>query len=151
MVDCNTTLQNALADLGKIIEDTNAKIIADTLPALPGYSTELKVLFQNLIGNALKFTKKDTRPELKITARQIEDLWEFSFRDNGIGIDEINHQKIFDIFNRLHSRSEYEGSGIGLAHCRKIVELHGGTIWVLSSPGSGSTFYFTIPIVASGA
>lgn len=146
IVDCNIILRQVLTDLGKIIEDSGATISSDPLPILPGYPTELKLLFQNLISNSLKFSQKDTPPATRITVQQQkEGFWEFSIQDNGIGIDETNHQKIFDIFKRLHPQSVYQGSGIGLAHCRKIVEVHGGKIWVESALGKGSTFHFTLP------
>jgi|GEM_PF-3618030 len=144
-VDGNLLLRHALADLGKTIQETGAKIEAEALPTLDGYATELQLLFQNLIANALKFRKKDLPPTIHIGAKRNDGYWEFSFRDNGIGIDEKNRDQIFIIFKKLHPRSAYDGSGIGLAHCKKIVEVHGGRIWMESEPGVGSTFYFTIP------
>ena len=102
-------------------------------------------MFQNLITNAIKFQKKDTAPLVKISAQQENGHWKFSFTDNGIGIEDQYTEMIFTLFQRLHLKSEYEGTGIGLAHCRKIVHLHGGQIWVDSHPNEGSTFYFTIP------
>lgn len=143
-VDCNMVLRDALADLGKIIEEEEAAIEKDNLPVVKGYTTELKLLFQNLISNSLKFRKKDRRPSVKISAQEKDGYWQFSFSDNGIGIEEKNLQKIFIIFKRLHTRTQYEGSGIGLAHCKKIVELHGGRIWVESTMGEGSIFNFTL-------
>jgi light-regulated signal transduction histidine kinase (bacteriophytochrome) len=115
------------------------------LPVISGYATELKQLFQNLITNAIKFRKKETLPEIYISVHKNENYWQFAFKDNGIGIEEKYNEKIFAIFQRLHTRTEYEGSGIGLSHCKKIVELHKGRIWVNSTPGEGSTFYFTLP------
>ena len=115
------------------------------LPVINGYATELKQLFQNLITNAIKFRKKETPPAINISVQKNEGYWEFAFKDNGIGIEEKYNEKIFLIFQRLHTRTEYEGSGIGLSHCKKIVELHKGKIWVESKPGEGSTFYFTLP------
>jgi light-regulated signal transduction histidine kinase (bacteriophytochrome) len=143
-IDCTIMLHEVLADLGKAIKETNADIKSDPLPVISGYSTEIQQLFQNLITNAIKFRKKDTRPQIRISAKRIKGYWEFAFRDNGIGIDEKHNEKIFIIFQRLHTRGEYKGSGIGLSHCKKIVELHGGKIWVQSAPGDGSTFNFTI-------
>jgi len=143
-VNCNVVLQDVLADLDMAIKETGADIQYDSLPVINGYSTELKQLFQNLIANAIKFRKKETGPEINITVQKKESYWQFAFEDNGIGIAENHNEKIFAIFQRLHTRSEYEGSGIGLSHCKKIVELHHGKIWVESTPNKGSTFYFTI-------
>lgn len=144
-VDCNLVLQNIRADLAMVIGEAKADIQAETLPVINGYPTEIKLLFQNLITNAIKFRKKDVVPLIAISALNMESHWEFAFSDNGIGIDKKYSEKIFVIFQRLHNRTEYEGSGIGLAHCKKIVELLGGQIWLDSIPGEGTTFYFTIP------
>jgi light-regulated signal transduction histidine kinase (bacteriophytochrome) len=104
----------------------------------------MKQLFQNLIINAIKFRKKGTTPEIEISAEKHNGHWKFLVKDNGIGIDPKQADRIFVIFQRLHTRNEYEGSGIGLSHCKKIAELHKGKIWVESTPGEGSSFYFTI-------
>jgi signal transduction histidine kinase len=143
-VDCNVILDEVLADLTRVIKENKAEIKAGILPVVNGFSTELKLLFQNLISNSIKFRKPETAPVIEITSRKENGHWLFSFSDNGIGIDKQYQQRIFIIFQRLHNRSVYEGSGIGLAHCKKIVELHGGKIWVESKVGEGSTFYFTI-------
>lgn len=143
-IDCNDIINTVLADLHTAIEESGAMITAERLPVIQGYTTELKQLFQNLIINAIKFRKKETYPEIHITSRQTGAGYEFAVRDNGIGIAEEHGERIFVIFQRLHTRTQYEGSGIGLSHCKKIVELHGGKIWVKSKPGEGSTFYFTI-------
>ena len=143
-IDCNKTLNEVLADLGTSISEANANIQYTPLPVINGYPTEMKQLFQNLITNGMKFRKKGTTPEIKISAQRIKDSWQFAFQDNGIGIDPKHNEKIFVIFQRLHTRNDYEGSGIGLSHCKKIVELHKGKIWVDSKVGQGSTFYFTI-------
>lgn len=143
-VDCNTILKSVLADLHVAIREAKANISHMPLPVINGYPIEIKQLFQNLIVNAIKFRKKDTIPVIKISIRKLKNAWEFSFKDNGIGIEEQHLEKIFNIFQRLHNRTEYEGSGIGLSYCKKIVELHHGRIWVESVPGMGSTFYFTI-------
>lgn len=144
-VDCNEILANVMADLSSAIEETNAKIsIKEPLPVVKGYATELKQLFQNLISNSIKFHKENLAPEITISSKKIPGAWEFSFHDNGIGIDKQHHERIFIIFQRLHNRMEYEGSGIGLSHCKKIVELHGGKLWVDSQPGQGSNFQFTL-------
>ncbi|MBS1564138.1 MAG: PAS domain S-box protein [Bacteroidetes bacterium] len=144
--DCNRLLGEVLEDLGKVIQENNARIVATSLPVIQNVlPTEIKLLFQNLVTNSIKFHKPGISPEINIDARRENGHWLFSFRDNGIGIDDQHHERIFIIFQRLHTREEYEGSGIGLAHCKKIVELHGGRIWVSSSPQEGSTFHFTIP------
>jgi len=145
-VDCNKTLHQVLADLGAAINDAKADIQHHPLPVISGYPTEIKQLFQNLIINAIKFQKKGVAPKIKISVQQIKNKWEFAFEDNGIGIEKKHSEKIFNIFQRLHTRTEYEGSGIGLSHCKKIVELHKGEIWVESTFGEGSTFNFTLPI-----
>lgn len=147
-VDCNTLLEIVLADLALFIQEKEAKVEIEALPQIEGYYTELRSLFQNLISNAIKFRKPDVTPEVRVNAQQRQGEWVFSVQDNGIGMEKKNLEKIFLIFQRLHSRKVYNGSGIGLAHCRKIVNLHGGEIWVESKPNEGSTFYFTIPIAA---
>ncbi|CAN5529637.1 hypothetical protein BH11BAC3_BH11BAC3_04480 [soil metagenome] len=143
-VDANIVLQGVIADVKVAIMEADAEITSSVLPVLNSRTTELKQLFQNLVINGIKFRKKDVKPEIKISAMEHPDEWEFMFQDNGIGIDPKHKERVFVIFQRLHSRSEYEGSGIGLAHCKKIVELHGGNIWIESVPGEGSRFYFTI-------
>jgi signal transduction histidine kinase len=144
-VDCNVILQEVLADLGVAVDEAGAQINSDILPALNGYPTELKQLFQNLVINAIKFRKKNVSPQINISVKRNGSYWQFAFKDNGIGIEEKHNQRIFEIFQRLHTRKEYEGSGIGLSHCKKIVGLHNGNLWVESALGKGSTFYFTIP------
>ena len=143
-VDCNKILNEVLADLGTSISEANANIQYTPLPVINGYPTEMKQLFQNLITNGMKFRKKGTTPEIKISVQKIEGFWQFAFQDNGIGIDHKHNEKIFVIFQRLHTRNDYEGTGIGLSHCKKIVELHKGKIWVDSVSGEGSIFNFTI-------
>jgi signal transduction histidine kinase len=143
-VDCNEILNTVIADLDSAIQESRVEIKTDTLPVVTGYTTEIKQLFQNLVINAIKFRKKEVQPVIHINSQPVDGGWKFSVRDNGIGIDEQHSERIFVIFQRLHTRSEYEGSGIGLSHCKKIVELHGGKIWVNSKPGEGSTFHFTI-------
>jgi signal transduction histidine kinase len=145
-VDCNKVLQEALDDLDIAIKETSAEITAGDLPVITGYETEIKQLFQNLIANSIKFRKKDVRPQITIAAWEHRDDWQFVFSDNGIGIAKEHFDRIFVIFQRLHTRSQYEGSGIGLSHCKKIVELHKGKIWLESKPGHGAIFYFTIPL-----
>lgn len=145
-VDCNLILQEVLTDLGTALNETGAEIKAGRLPVITAYPTGIKQLFQNLITNGIKFRKKDGSPKIQISSELKDDVWKFSFTDNGIGIDKQNSEKIFIIFQRLHNRQEYEGSGIGLAHCKKIVELHNGNIWVESFGSDGSTFHFTLPV-----
>lgn len=143
-VDCNNLLAEVLADLDQIIKESGATVQAEQLPVLHAYPTELKLLFQNLITNSIKFHKPGLAPAVVIGSEKENGHWKFSVRDNGIGIDQQFAERIFIIFQRLHNRSQYEGSGIGLAHCKKIAELHGGHIWVESEPGEGSRFFFTI-------
>jgi ligand-binding sensor domain-containing protein/signal transduction histidine kinase len=144
-VDCNSVLQDVLDDLGMVIKESGAEVSFSALPLIQGYHTEIKQLFQNLLTNSIKFRNKDEVPRVKISVREAEGYWEFGFSDNGIGIEEKHFDKIFVIFQRLHTRTAYEGTGIGLSHCKKIVELHQGKIWVKSVPANGATFYFTIP------
>jgi len=143
-VDCNQIVQEVLMDLNTKIEETKASIEVEKLPSVMGYDIELRILFQNLISNALKFTNK--KPDIKITSVVDGDYFKFSVRDNGIGIDPQFDKKIFKLYQQLHPKSAYEGNGLGLAQCFKIVtELHNGSIWVESNEKGGSTFYFTIP------
>ena len=145
MVSCNDIIVEVLSDLNDSILERNAKITAEELPIIQCLKTEFRLLLQNLIANAIKFTKPDCCPEIHILAERHETEFLFSIKDNGIGIDPKNREKIFIIFKRMHNHHEYKGVGIGLAHCKKIVELHGGKIWVESNQGGGSTFKFTIP------
>ena len=144
LVNCNETLQAVLADLGSMIHPANAKVTSHELPVINAYPLELSQLFQNLLANALKFKKKDVPAEVNISATKVEGGYCFEFRDNGIGIEAKDLEKIFIIFQRLNTIEEYEGTGLGLAYCKKIVELHHGQIWVESKPNHGSSFYFTI-------
>lgn len=143
-VDCNVLLHEVLADMDKGIKENGAVVRSADLPVVYAFSTELKLLFQNLISNSIKFKRPDVPPVVNIHAEKENHGWKFAISDNGIGIEKQHLDRIFIIFQRLHNRKDYEGSGIGLAHCKKIVELHGGKIWVESKPGAGSTFYFTI-------
>ncbi len=144
-VDCNEALKEVLSDMDFAIRENKAIIHADNLPFIEGNKTDIKQVFQNLVSNALKFKNNVATPEIHIRCEEKNKKWEFSVSDNGIGIDEEYVNKIFLIFQRLHTEKEYPGTGIGLATCKKIIELYEGDIWVNSSPGSGSTFYFTIP------
>lgn len=143
-VDTKKVIQTALDDLNIAISESNAKIYCDEIPKIKGAENDLQLLFQNLISNALKFSKKDIPPEIWIKAKEEKDFYKFIIKDNGIGIAEEHRERIFKIFQRLHSDKDYKGTGIGLAHCLKIVELHNGKIWVDSVPNQGSSFYFTI-------
>jgi len=144
LIDCNLLLNKLLEDIGNAVTHSGAKINLETLPKILGYEIELRLLFQNLILNAIKFRKKGTIPSIKISHDENKTHWIFCIQDNGIGISKAHLNKIFIIFQRLHDRGEYQGTGIGLAHCKKITELHNGDIWVQSKPNSGSSFYFTI-------
>ncbi|MBZ9630485.1 PAS domain-containing protein [Salegentibacter sp. LM13S] len=131
-------------DLGKRIKDTNAKVNASALPKIMGHEVELRLLFQNLISNAIKYTPKDRDPDVRIASYKEGKHWVFSVTDNGYGISEEDKKNIFTIFNRVKETNENEGTGVGLAHVEKIVQLHEGTIWVESQVGVGSTFYFKL-------
>ena len=144
-IDCNLLLKDILNDMATGIAENKATINVGELPIVNGYLSGLKSLFQNLISNAIKFRKNDINPVVTINAQEKGRVWVFTVKDNGIGIDKAYFDKLFIIFQRLHTKTEYPGTGIGLAHCNKIVELHGGKIWVESELRKGSTFYFTIP------
>lgn len=131
-------------DLQVIIKENKAIVSVDKLPSIKGDVTQIKLLFQNLISNGIKYRKK-TAPKIHISYLDKGDYWQFAVKDNGIGILAEDQGKIFEVFRRLHSKNEYEGSGIGLANCKRIVENHKGEIWVRSTIRRGSTFFFTIP------
>jgi len=120
-------------------------VTQDKLPTIPCDEVQLAQLFQNLIGNALKFRKPDAAPAVHVGAADQGAEWEFTVRDNGIGIEPQYFERIFMVFQRLHDKGEYPGTGIGLAIVKKVVERHGGRIWVQSQPGAGTTFHFTMP------
>lgn len=143
-VNCNKLLEDLQIDLRASITDNNADITVDKLPNLWAYELELRQLFQNLISNALKFSQEGRDAVIKISCKQTQEDYTFCVQDNGIGISEKYHERIFILFQRLHSRGAYEGTGIGLANCRKIVEMHEGKMWVESKVGAGSSFFFTI-------
>lgn len=142
-VDLNEIWNNILFTYKQLIDETNATISIDPMPTVLGTKTQLVQLFQNLLGNALKY-RSSRRPYIKVSVKDEKDQWYFSVQDNGIGIDTRFYEKIFVIFQRLHHKDEYSGTGIGLAICKKIAERHGGRIWVESTQGEGSTFYFTL-------
>jgi signal transduction histidine kinase len=143
-VDCNQLVNEVLAAMSASIKERGAVVQVSALPVVEGYF-HLRSLFQNLLSNALKFQQPGTQPLISISAVTKGKEHLFSIKDNGIGIEKEYHERIFIIFQRLHSRREFPGTGIGLAQCRKIVELHGGKIWFESEPGEGSIFYFTLP------
>lgn len=155
-IDLNTTVQEVLSDLEGRIQDKQGKIeITNPLPTIEADSMQFHQLFQNLIGNALKFHQKDKPPVITISSKLLNEKnsqpqCEITIADNGIGFEEKYINKIFSIFQRLHAHSEYEGSGIGLAICKKIAERHHGTIIVKSTPNVGTTFIISIPITQGG-
>lgn len=142
--DFNALLHDALQNLQAAIQSAHAAIAIDPLPEVPADPTQIVQLFQNLIANAIKF-RSERPPEIRVSARPEPDRWVFQVRDNGIGIEPQYFPRLFQIFQRLHTRKSYPGTGIGLAICKRIVERHGGAIWLESQPNLGSTFYFSIP------
>ena len=144
-VEADAALKLALANLKVAIEESQASVTFDPLPVVNADSAQLTQLFQNLIGNAIKFRRKEP-PQVHVSVEKRAKDWEFSVRDNGIGIEPQHLERIFVIFQRLHTAAQFPGTGIGLAICKKIAERHGGNLWVSSQPGVGSTFHFTIPI-----
>lgn len=142
-VDLNLLIEDVRDVFGKTLDEVKATITVSPLPIVKGTRTQLFQLFQNLISNAIKYQSKES-PKIQIRYKEEQDHYLFEVQDNGIGIDPAFHEKIFVIFHRLHSRSEYGGTGIGLAICKKIVERHNGNIWVKSAVGEGSTFFFTL-------
>lgn len=138
-------LAEAVRNLQLGIDETNAEVSHGPLPIVVADRAQLAQLFQNCVGNAIKFRRAEP-PRIRVTAQRLAKEWRFSIQDNGIGIDEKDYDRVFELFQRLHSAQEYPGSGIGLAVAKKIVERHGGRIWVGSKPGEGSTFHFTLPV-----
>lgn len=143
-VDCNKLVSYIIKNLDSQITGTNAILEVGPLPTIKALEIELEFLFENLIQNAIKFKKPDVAPKICITAERKDTKWKFTVKDNGIGIDPKYKEKVFLIFQRLHLKDAYNGVGIGLAFCRKIVEIHNGAIWVDSEVGVGSTFQFTL-------
>jgi light-regulated signal transduction histidine kinase (bacteriophytochrome) len=135
---------HVLEDLKLNIDETNASFEIENMPTVIAYSIELRQLFQNLFTNAIKFRKPEIAPRIHVSCKEYSDKYIIEVRDNGVGVPEEGREKMFTIFNRLHSRHEYEGSGIGLAHCKKIADLHKGDIWFESVIGQGSSFFFSI-------
>jgi signal transduction histidine kinase len=145
-VDTGALVEQATANLATLVDDAAAVVEADDLPDVRGDATLLRVVFQNLIANAIKFRAPDRRPHVRVAADREDGEYRFTVTDNGIGIEEEYAERIFVIFQRLHTRTAYEGTGIGLAMCRKIVDYHGGRIWLGPAPdGGGSMFCFTLP------
>ena len=144
-VDAGNCLRAAIKNLDVSIRENHAVITIGELPTVHADAVQLIQLFQNLIGNGIKF-RGEREPQIHISATKLKDAWRFSVQDNGIGIESRYYERIFQIFQRLHTRREYSGTGIGLALCKKIIERHGGRIWVESEPGRGSTFHFTLPL-----
>jgi light-regulated signal transduction histidine kinase (bacteriophytochrome) len=144
-IDCAAVVLDAMRNLQVAIKESGAVIDWDQLPSLWADQGELTQLFQNLLANAIKFKQKDECPRIHISSVDSGEEWIISVQDNGIGIDARYAERVFQIFQRLHTRQEYPGTGIGLAVCKKVVERHGGKLWVESEPGAGSTFRFTIP------
>jgi light-regulated signal transduction histidine kinase (bacteriophytochrome) len=148
IVSADLILQNALANLGAAIDESHAEITADSLPSIcadPGLLTQV---FQNLVANSIKF-RKDVHPIVHVSATRHDGQWVFAIRDNGIGIEPQYAERVFQLFERLHGSEEYPGTGVGLAISKKVVERHQGRIWFSSTPGEGSTFYFSIPVEAT--
>ena len=144
-VDCGKVMQQVRRELAPVIEQADAVlVVADDLPVVCAYRGMIAQLLVNLVANAIKF-RRDEPPRVEVWATRDAAEWRFAVADNGIGIEAQYASRVFDVFERLHARSEYPGTGIGLALCRKIVELHRGRIWLESQPGAGTTFYFTLP------
>jgi two-component system, chemotaxis family, sensor kinase Cph1 len=138
----------AVQQLKESVEHSGANVVIESLPIVRANEEQLLRIFQNLIGNAIKYAG-ETTPEIHVAATSIGNVAVFSVRDNGIGIDPKNHDRIFDPFLRVHESPKYDGKGIGLATCKRIVQQYRGRIWVESKLGQGSTFYFTLPLAAS--
>ncbi len=144
--ETGAALRDSLINLEQAIAEAGAEVVHDPVPTVLGDRIQLTQLFQNLVSNAVKFNASD-RPRVTVTAQRAGSMWEFAVADNGIGIDPAHFDRIFQVFQRLHTRDTYEGTGIGLSVCRKIVERHGGTIWPESAKGQGTTFRFTLKAV----
>jgi light-regulated signal transduction histidine kinase (bacteriophytochrome) len=142
-IELDSAFKRAVGNLRAAIEESGASVSADPLPRLSGDDGQLAQLFQNLIGNALKFRGANT-PRVHVSCSDQAKQYEIIVADNGIGIEPQYYERIFMVFQRLHTK-EYPGTGIGLAICKKVVERHGGAIWVTSRPGEGSQFHFTLP------
>ena len=148
VVDLNSVLGDVLAVLGDRIEETGAIVDIGEMPTLTGDRSQLRQVFQNLLSNSLKFVDPGVTPVIEVTAELREDLWHVAVLDNGIGIEPRFQARIFIPFRRLHTQDQYPGTGVGLSIAKRIIERHGGTIWMDSRPGGGSVFSFTIPTAA---
>jgi PAS domain S-box-containing protein len=144
-IDCNEIMKDVLANLTVAISESGANVTHEPLPTVTADDSQLSQVFQNLIGNALKFRAEGRTPEVRVTVRRDGADWIFGVADNGIGIEPQYYERVFRVFQRLHTRARYPGTGIGLAICKKIVERHGGRIWIESQPDRGTTFFFTLP------
>ena len=145
-LNCSVVFEQAIHNLRSAIEESGAEITYDLLPTVMANESQITSLFQNLLSNSMKFRGKE-KLRIHVSAEQKDNQWVFSVQDNGIGIDPKFFDRIFVIFQKLYTKQEYEGTGVGLTLCRKIVELHGGRIWVESEPGKGATFYFALPLL----
>jgi PAS domain S-box-containing protein len=148
-VDAGACYERVLANLEKAVQESGARVTSDVLPTAIASAAQLDQVFQNLIANAIKY-RGSLPPEIHVSAKRDEAFWVFAVQDNGLGIEPKYFDRIFQMFQRLHTRAEYAGTGIGLALCRKIVEHHGGKIWIQSQPGVGSTFFFSLPAIIDG-
>ena len=145
-VDSKKAFESAMRNLGSAIKESGASVTHDSLPVVRADKTQLAQLFQNLIGNAIKFRSPERPPQIHVSVQKDQSHWLFRVQDNGIGFEQQYEDKIFMIFQRLHGRGQYPGTGIGLAICKRIIERHGGKIWATSEPDKGTNFFFTIPI-----
>ena len=142
--DLNEILETVKSDIKSVIRKNSAEITSAPLPVVKGNSVQLQQVLQNLILNGIKF-RNDEKPKIYVSSEKKKDKWIISVKDNGIGIEKEYSERIFGIFQRLHTKDKYPGTGIGLSICKKIIERHGGDIWVEAEPGKGSVFYFSIP------
>jgi light-regulated signal transduction histidine kinase (bacteriophytochrome) len=150
LVDMTQVIKDIILGLKIAIEESNVLIgYSASFPKVMADHSQIQQLFQNLILNAIKYRQEGRQCKINIDCQKIDNMWQFSIKDNGIGIEPEYFERIFVIFKRLHSKEEYSGTGIGLAVCKRIVEGHGGQIWLESEFGSGSTFYFTMPVIDS--
>jgi light-regulated signal transduction histidine kinase (bacteriophytochrome) len=144
-VDIGLLINEVIADLDTAVKTSNAIIEVGKMPKINVFESEFRQVFQNIISNALKFRRIEIPTVIKIWAGKADGKWQFSVQDNGIGIDPVYFSRVFEIFQRINTSAEFEGNGIGLSNCKKIILLHNGEIWIDSIPGQGTTFHFTIP------